>query len=204
MRSAFKVKWVVAAVGLCVFAGLAFAVVSGNWQIRPILSGSMEPGFPVGGVAVTQRMPISDLQLRSVIVTHPPGQPHFDLIHRIVQIKSQTADTAVVQTMGDANSAPDPFTVRVYGPWIYRVRFTVPLIGYPALWAHSHSGRLIVFACGLLLAFAGLLRSLFGRSTAKARSEKQPRRLHDHRRGHRPQPQDDLTEQEEELVGVPR
>lgn len=36
------------------FLVVAIAVTPGNWQIRPILSGSMEPGFAIGGVAITK------------------------------------------------------------------------------------------------------------------------------------------------------
>jgi signal peptidase len=136
---------------------LAVAVLSGTWQLRPVLSGSMRPGLSVGGVVVTQREPIADLQVRDVIVTHPPGEPGVNLIHRVIEIKSKTAGSAVVQTMGDANPAPDPFTVTVHGPWIYKARFAVPFVGYPAVALHSPLGRRITLAGALLvLAIAGL------------------------------------------------
>ena len=73
------------------------------------------------------------------------------MIHRIIQIKSVSADSAVVQTKGDANAAPDPFTVRVKGPWIYQVKTAVPFVGYAALAVHSPRGRriLLVIAAAL-------------------------------------------------------
>lgn len=159
---------VTAALLLVLVSLLAGAVLSGNWQIRPVLSGSMRPGFSVGGVVVTEREPLRDLQLRSVIVTHPPGEPHFDLIHRIIQIESQGADSAVVQTMGDDNPAPDPFHVVVRGPWIYVVRFSVPWVGYPALWAHSPRGRQILLGLAVILALFVIARTLLARRAAPA------------------------------------
>jgi signal peptidase len=147
---------------------LGYSVGSGQWQIRPILSGSMRPGFPVGGVAITQREPLADLRVNEVIVTHPPNQPHFDLIHRIIQIKSVTANGAVVQTKGDDNPVADPFTVQVKGPWIYQVRTTVPVLGYAAVAVHSPRGRRILLA-GLLV-LTVLARTLLGRRRTAADS----------------------------------
>ncbi len=139
---------------------LALAVGSGHWQVRPILSGSMSPGFPVGGVAVTDREPLADLKVNDVIITHPPGEPHFDLIHRVIQIKSLSADSAVVQTKGDANPAADPFVIKVHGPWMYRARFTVPLVGYAAIEVHSPKGRRLLLAIAALLVLFVVGRSL--------------------------------------------
>lgn len=154
---------VVIALFVAVFGFLAFSVGSGAWQIRPVLSGSMRPGFPVGGVVITRREPISDLRLDSVIVTHPPGEPHFDLIHRIIEIKSQRADSAVVQTKGDDNSAPDPFVITVEGPSIYQVQYSFPLLGYPAVWAHSPRGRQLLLGLAVLLILAVVTRTLVRR-----------------------------------------
>jgi len=50
-------------------------VASGAWQVRPILSGSMRPGFPVGGVVVTQRVPLDSLHVGDVVVFHIPHDP---------------------------------------------------------------------------------------------------------------------------------
>lgn len=153
-------RWLFAglAFGL-LLVGLAIAVGSGQWQIRPILSGSMRPGFPLGGVAVTEREPLSALRVRDVVVTHPPGQPKVDLIHRVIEIKSVGPAGAVVQTMGDANAAPDPFTVDIKGPYIYTVRFAVPLVGYPAVALHSMNGRRILLGLAVVLVAVAALRA---------------------------------------------
>jgi signal peptidase len=148
------------AVVLAVFGVATFLVGSGRWQARPILSGSMRPGFAVGSVALTEREPLSSLRLDAVIVTHPPGEPHVDLVHRVIQIKSMTSRGAVVQTKGDANSAADPFTVRVNGPWIYQVKTTIPLVGYAALAVHSPAGRRLLLGLAALLLVIAWLRIL--------------------------------------------
>lgn len=138
------------------FAVLGTAVVSGRWQVRPVLSGSMRPGLPIGGVVVTQRVPIGDLKLRDVAVFHPPGSPQVDYVHRVISLR-HVGSTVVVNTQGDANAYPDPWTLRIHGPWVYVARFTVPLVGYPAVWVHSPGGRrdLVVAAGAIALALVG-------------------------------------------------
>jgi len=152
-----------ATIGVVALAGLAVvavAVLSGRWQIRPILSGSMRPGFAVGGVVVTERVPLADLRLGEVAVFHPPGQPSIDYVHRVIALH-RGDDGLVVHTKGDDNLYPDPWTLHVDGRYAYVARFTVPFLGYAAIWVHSPGGRrIILLAAGLLalgLVAAGLL-----------------------------------------------
>ena len=147
---------------VAVLGGLAVVGVNvglGRWQIHPVLSGSMRPGLAVGSVVVMQREPVSDLAVRDVILTNPPGEPHFDIVHRVVSI-TPAPGGPVVQTMGDDNSAPDPWRVKIRSPYIYQARFSVPLLGYVALYLHGPRGRktlLAIAAFLLLLAAAGSL-----------------------------------------------
>ena len=163
------------AVLLLLVVGLGAEVTSGRWSIHPVLSGSMRPGFPVGGIVITEREPLSRLQLRDVIVTHPPGEPHFDLIHRVISIASRTNDSVTAQTMGDANPAPDPFQVVVHGPWMYQVKYSLPLLGYPALWAHSPGGRRIFLAVAIGLLLVAALRSGWASTRKRSRGPAETR-----------------------------
>ncbi|MDA8071190.1 MAG: signal peptidase I [Actinomycetota bacterium] len=115
-------------------------VASGAWQVRPILSGSMRPGFPVGGVVVTQRVPLDSLHVGDVVVFHIPHDPGATYVHRIVWLEHR-GNELLVRTKGDANTVPDPWTLNVHGPVAYQARFTLPLIGYAAVWLHSPTGR---------------------------------------------------------------
>ncbi|NMM15614.1 MAG: signal peptidase I [Cellulomonas sp.] len=150
------------AIGLALGVAGAAAVISGRYQVRPVLSGSMRPGLPVGGVVVTERVPVSALQVRDVVVFHRPDEPQELVVHRIIAL-TPGASGPVVQTQGDANVAPDPWNVTLRGVTAYRVVFAVPLIGYAAVWAHSTAGRGILTVGGLLLvvgASAGSLLSV--------------------------------------------
>lgn len=157
------VRRLAVAVLLTVIVGSAaagvVAVASGDWQVRPILSGSMRPGFPVGGIVATQRVPVSTLRVGDVVVFHPPHQAGVTYIHRIVWLERK-GDRLLVRTKGDANVYRDPWTLRVRGPVAYQARFTLPLLGYAAVWLHSPGGRrdmLIVAGCAFLVCAVSLL-----------------------------------------------
>ncbi|MHB1711556.1 MAG: S24/S26 family peptidase [Acidimicrobiales bacterium] len=47
----------------------------------------------------------------------------------------------VIRTQGDANTSPDPWTLRVQERRAYLDRFTIPIAGYPSVWLHSSAGR---------------------------------------------------------------
>ena len=142
---------------LAIIAGfmiMAVAVLSGSWQIRPILSGSMRPGFSIGGVAITQTIPTSQLKVGDVAVFHPPFLKSTTYIHRIISIK-RINNQYIIHTKGDDNPIADPWSLRITSKNAYVARFTIPFIGYAAVWVHSTSGKKI------LLTIAGILIIIF-------------------------------------------
>ena len=136
----------------------AAAVGSGSWQIRPVLSGSMRPAFPIGGALVAQRVATSSLRVGEVVILHPPDDRTISYMHRIVWIEHRKG-SVLVRTKGDANTTADPWTVRINSPVTYEERFMVPDVGYAAVWLHSTDGRRSMlavaggafFVCGLSL-----------------------------------------------------
>ena len=159
-----------------------FGVASGNWQVRPILSGSMRPGFPIGGVVVTQTVPMDTLQVGMVAVFHPPGQATITYVHRIIWLEHQ-GNQLLIRTKGDANPVRDPWTLHVHGRYAYVARFTVPLLGYGAVWLHSPTGRrdmLLVAGLAFLVCIATLLAEVVRRRRAVQSSEtgKEPIPVH--------------------------
>jgi signal peptidase len=140
-----------------VVAALGFAVVSvlsGAWMVTPILSGSMQPGLPVGGVAISERVPASHLAVRDVIVFKNPLNPDENVAHRIIQLNFNSSGQPVVKTQGDANTIPDPWTATLRGKDVYVVQFTLPLLGYPAVYT-NHGVDLMVGGVIILLVVAG-------------------------------------------------
>lgn len=149
---------VVALVLAVVVAGLAVTAVveltAGGWRAEAVSSSSMRPGIPDGGLAFAERVPVSSLRPRDVLVFERPGHPGVTEIRRIVSLTHKKAGTEV-RTRGDADRALDPWTVKLRGGGhAYQVRFAVPLAGYVWDWFVSRAGRLEIGAAGLLLAGA--------------------------------------------------
>jgi len=147
------------------FIVMCSAVLSGNWQIRPILSGSMRPGFSIGGVAITQTIPTSQLKVGDVAVFHPPFLKNVTYIHRIISIKKSN-NQFIIHTKGDDNPIADPWVLRITSKNSYVARFTLPFIGYAAVWVHSYNGKKI------LLTIAGILFIIFIMSILLEREKK--------------------------------
>jgi signal peptidase I len=154
---------VLGAAGIC-----AFALVQGSWIVTPILSGSMRPGLAVGGVAISQRVRVDSLAVRDVIVFADPYKPSEQIVHRIVRITKGNSGQLLFNTQGDANTVRDPWTMTIRGNYVYRVRWTVPLIGYIAIAYQNHRG--------FFLLGAGIVLILIAVSTVLGTSEGRRRR----------------------------
>lgn len=145
----------------------AAAVLSGSYEVRPVLSGSMRPGLPVGGIVITKRVPISSLRVRDVVVLHPPDEPNEFVVHRIISITPGPAGP-VVQTRGDANNVADPWQVTLRGASAYRVVYSVPLVGYAAVWVHNPQGRRTLLLLGLLMLLGAAAAAVVARRRGTA------------------------------------
>lgn len=139
---------------------LAISVLSGAWELLPVLSGSMSPGMPTGSIAIAQREPIGDLQLHDIAVFHPPSSPRVIYMHRVIQLKHASGQV-LVRTKGDANPVPDPWTLHITSRSIYLVRYRIPVVGYVVLWVHSKVGREIILTAAGLLALTLVISSFW-------------------------------------------
>ena len=144
------------------FAALAFAgyqVTTGQWHATPVLSGSMRPGMQPGDVVVTQRVPVSDLRVRDVVVFYPPNETERQTVHRIVEL-TVTGGTTSITTWGDANLIADPAVSSLRGTTAYRVVRVVPLLGYPAIWLQNGSRGMLVVGLGVLVLIVAVFTAL--------------------------------------------
>jgi signal peptidase I len=145
----------------------AWALAQGSWAVNPVLSGSMRPGFTVGGVVISQRIPVSELAVRDVIIFHNPNKPSEEMVHRIVQMTKGPDGQLLIKTQGDANAVPDPWTLTIRGNSVYKVRWSLPLLGYVAVAYQNHRGVALLVAGSILIlvAFSMVIRQ---RRIAKA------------------------------------
>ncbi len=148
VRKAIASLWLVLAFSALALAG--YQVGTGRWHATPVLSGSMRPGLQPGDVVVTQRVPVSDLHVRDVVVFHPPNEGERQTVHRIVKVTTSGGTTSIT-TWGDANLVADPEVSSLEGSTTYRVVRVVPLLGYPAVWLQKADHGRLVLALGVLL-----------------------------------------------------
>jgi signal peptidase len=127
----------------------------------------MRPGFTVGGVVISQRVPVSELAVRDVIVFHNPNKPSEEMVHRIVQMTKGPDGQLLIKTQGDANPVRDPWTLTIRGNSVYKVRWSLPLLGYVAVAYQNHRGIALLVA-GFLLILVALSIVIRQRRNAKA------------------------------------
>jgi len=161
---------VLGAAGIC-----AFALVEGTWMVTPVLSGSMRPGLAVGGAVISQRVPVDNLHVRDVIIFSDPNKPSEQVVHRIVRITKNSSGQLQFNTQGDANTVRDPWTITIRGNDIYKVRWTVPLLGYVANSYQNHRGDYLlgVGIVLILIAVTTILETRPGRRRRHARRASQ-------------------------------
>lgn len=157
IRKMFSVLWLVLAV--CALGLAGYEVATGQWHATPVLSGSMRPGLQPGDVVVTQRVPISDLRVRDVVVFLPPDEGQRLVVHRIVKLEVK-GETTSITTWGDANDVADPGVSSLSGTTAYRVARVVPLLGYPAVWLQNGSRGTMAIALGVILLIAAAVNIL--------------------------------------------
>jgi signal peptidase len=156
MKKASKVT-----VGLLSGAAVAFAVAYAALTVlgyKPVAvySGSMKPSIPVGGLAVDRAIAARDVRVGDVITFSDPYVKGRLVTHRVIDIL-QTPHGLAYRTKGDANSARDPWTIRLSGQ-VGRVSFTVPVAGYVLYYAHTREVRGALICLVALFALFGMLR----------------------------------------------
>lgn len=169
-------KVVAAVVVVAVFVALgigAVALANGSWSVNPVLSGSMRPGFSVGGVAISEKVPVNQLAVRDVIVFREPSNPSVEVVHRIVQMTKSKTGELLIRTRGDENNVRDPWTLTIRGNYAYKVRWSLPLLGYVAAAYQNHRGVTLLVA-GLLLIAVAATTVLQSRRRGEGRPKARP------------------------------
>jgi len=169
----------VAVLALAGTAGVALA--RGTWMLTPVLSGSMRPGLSVGGVAISERVPVDRLAVRDVIVFREPNKPTEQVVHRIVRLAEGSSGQVLINTQGDANAVRDPWTMTIRGDHAYLVRSSVPLVGYVAIAYQNYRGfwllgaGIVMIGITISLAYSARRRGRHLRTEARPKGPTPPR-----------------------------
>lgn len=100
--------------------------IPGNYKIKIVQSGSMEPAISTGSVVVIKSFP--EYKIGDVITFGRDTKTSAPTTHRIIEMRAQTG-SAVYITKGDANNTPDKREVR-HSEVIGKVLFHIPALGY--------------------------------------------------------------------------
>lgn len=124
-----------------------------------VLSGSMEPTYPVGSLIFVEKSEAKDLQVGDKVTFHL-GNTDTVVTHRVVTNDSEKQE---IITKGDANENNDGNPVS-YASVIGKANdFAIPMLGYIGVFMNS-TGGYIVMGC-LILAL--ILISFIGGNETK-------------------------------------
>ena len=143
---------------LVAVAVLAFAVLAAGphllgYRTMTMLTASMAPGIEPGDVVITTPLPVSDVTVGMVISYHIPIDDHRVVSHRVIDVQHAPDGTVTVQTKGDANDHPDPWTAVLQGDTAYEVRAVVPELGHlMTLLRTPGLNQVLLYGAPLLLA----------------------------------------------------
>jgi signal peptidase len=150
-----------ALVGLAVPAA---GIASGRWQLLPVRSGSMQPALSTGSLALAVRAPLASVKRGDVIVYHIPIADHQLTAHRVLRVV-RSGSHPIVLTKGDNNARADPWVARLEGSAAWKVKASVPLLGYAALHLSDPRLGVLLLTLATLTGLAAGLRAIWRRQT---------------------------------------
>lgn len=124
-----------------------------GFQVFTVLSGSMEPEYPVGSLIWVKPVDPSELKQGDIITFRLEGGTV--VTHRILEV-AEDASGLRFRTKGDANNAPDGAPVQeehIIGTPV----LTLPLLGYGVRFMKSPAGIWAALSAGAVLLLLMLL-----------------------------------------------
>jgi signal peptidase len=142
MKVLFNTIYYVLVAGMVTVALLLLATLApipGNFKVKIVKSGSMEPAIMTGSIVVDEAA--SAYNVGDVITFGPESATQIPTTHRIVAISA--APDPVYTTKGDANDAADVSVTHlsdIHG----KVILTVPCLGYILSFARTTLGFALI------------------------------------------------------------
>ncbi len=143
MKKAFKVLYYIFLGflgGIAVLLLISSFPITGNYKVKMVQSGSMEPAIKTGSIVAVK--PAEQYQIGDIITFINPRMPDKPVTHRIADIETVEGEPFYI-TQGDANNAPDQRRVRareITG----KVLFDLPYIGYAVGAAKKPLGFMLI------------------------------------------------------------
>lgn len=131
-----------------------------GYKSMAVLSGSMEPGIPVGSIIYVGKTDPAELKVGDIVTYQISGETM--VTHRVEAIDY---DNRQITTKGDANENADASPVD-FTSVVGKASFHLPFIGYISIYAKTPLG--IAAVCGVLvvLILLNFLPDIFSREDA--------------------------------------
>lgn len=131
-----------------------------GFQVFTVLSGSMEPDYPVGSLIYVKDVDYKQLKTGDVITFMLDEDTVAT--HRIIEVLVDEEDPETIRyfTKGDANDAADSSSVH-YKNIIGTPVFTIPCLGYVANYIQQPPGMYVAISAGAILLLLVFLPDLF-------------------------------------------
>jgi signal peptidase I len=152
---------VLLALALMLFLAIAVLPRLGLYRPVTVLSGSMRPTFSPGDMVVVVPEPVSAVRVGQVISYQVPVGIHQVETHRVVKVLQGGAHP-LVQTQGDANNWPDPWTAKLEGNTAWRMVAVVPRLGYAVNWLRGRTPQTAAIVVAPALLALLLLSEIWG------------------------------------------
>jgi signal peptidase I len=121
-----------------------------GWRADTVLSGSMEPGLPVGCVQVTKPVKAEAIKVGDIITFRSPTSGKMTS-HRVTAVEE--GQSYQFRTKGDANEDADPYSVPAHNV-VGRVCFKLSHVGYVVEYLKTPIGFILLGLCGVALILA--------------------------------------------------
>ncbi|MBI5619587.1 signal peptidase I, partial [Candidatus Gottesmanbacteria bacterium] len=140
----------VVVVGLGLISLLTSTSLPWRLPFKPFLvtSGSMRPTIAEGSVVFVDRR-TAEVKIGDIVTFFRPENARQNVTHRIVAIENKD-DKTLYKTKGDANNAPDTWSIRREAMW-GKVLFSIPLLGYLISFTKTRLGVLLVVVLPLTI-----------------------------------------------------
>lgn len=164
-KAALKKIWNIATtilvVAVVIFSVLLVGVRLFGVQVYSVISGSMEPEYPVGSLIYVKKSDPSEIKVNDVITYVLPNETPST--HRVIRIDEENSR---FYTKGDANETEDGAPVH-FKNLIGKPIFKIPYLGYIAYYIQHPPGMYIAIAAGAVLLILVFLPDLFKKDKKK-------------------------------------
>ena len=129
MNKLFKIAYgvvIAMIIGIAALLLVSMFPITGNFEVKIVLSGSMEPAIHTGSVVVIK--PVDTYKIGDIITFGKDTKTDVPTTHRIVEMRAVSGEM-LYKTKGDANDNGDAREVRA-DEIIGKTLFSIPYLGY--------------------------------------------------------------------------